>query len=182
MIVREHGLGALTMRRVAADLKTGAMSLYRHVEDREDLLLGMMDQVAQGIQPPDIQSDDRKEIVAIMMTIHREFRSDPWLVHVLLFEGRGSLNMLPLLDRMFGAMTRLGCNPEQTIDHYSLLMHYAYGESLSYQTRERRRAFQDEWTEEDFDGFSATAGIMKSAQKWSYDEFERNLIRIVANI
>lgn len=181
-IVRIDGLDALTMRRIAADLDAGAMSLYRHVTDREDLLLGMMDYVAQRIVPPAAQTDEREEIVAIMMTIQRQFRNDPWLVHVLLFEGRGSLKMLPLLERLYGAMARLGCGPEQTIDYYSLLLHYTYGECLSFQTKERRRAIQNSWADTAFADFPATATIMRTARNWPYDEFERNLRRLVANI
>lgn len=178
-VVRLYGLEALTMRRVAAELNSGAMSLYRHVADRDDLLVGMMDHVADTIQPPDIQPHDREEIVQIMMTIHRAFRNDPWLVHVLLFEGRGSLNILPLLDRLYAAMARLGCTPAEAIDYYSLLFHYAYGESLSFETKERRKAAQKAWTPSEFEGFPATANVMNTAKTWAYDEFERNIRRIV---
>ena len=40
-----EGLDAVTMRRVAAELGTGAASLYRYVETREDLLDLMTDAV-----------------------------------------------------------------------------------------------------------------------------------------
>lgn len=181
-IVRAEGLTALTMRRVAADLKAGAMSLYRHVADRDDLLVGMMDHVALGIEPPEPQSGDREEIVAIMMAFHRAFRRDPWLVHVLLFEGRGSLNVLPLFDRLFAAMTRLGCGPAECIELHSLLLHYAYGESLSYQTKDTRLAVRQNWDSAAFADFPAAMAVNAAAKDWPYDEFERNIRRIVARI
>lgn len=158
------------------------MSLYRHVADRDDLLVGMMDHVALRIQPPVVQSDDREEIVAILMTIHREFRQDPWIVHVLLFEGRGSLKILPLFDRLFSALARLGCDATVAIDHYSLLMHYAYGESLSYQTKERRRSTQSDWSKDTFANYPATRAIGEAVKTWAYDEFERNIRRLVSTI
>jgi TetR/AcrR family tetracycline transcriptional repressor len=51
--VDAHGLTALTMRRLGRELGVEAMSLYRYVNGREDLLEGMVDQmVAQlHLQP-----------------------------------------------------------------------------------------------------------------------------------
>lgn len=49
----DHGLESLSMRRLAAELGAGAMSLYHHVSDKDDLLDGMIDLVAEEIgQPP----------------------------------------------------------------------------------------------------------------------------------
>lgn len=178
-LVRSDGLEALTMRRVAADLNAGAMSLYRHVADRDDLLVGMMDKMAAGIQAPGLQADDREEIVQIMMTFHLAFRSDPWLVRVLLFEGRGSLSTLPMLERLCSAMNRLGCDASKTIEHYSMLLHYAYGESLSFETKKQRLAVRKGWDGTEFERYPAVAAMMQTAETWAYDEFERNLRRMV---
>ena len=52
--VDEHGLTALTMRRLGRQLGVEAMSLYRYVNGREDLLEGMVDHmVAQLHLRPD---------------------------------------------------------------------------------------------------------------------------------
>jgi TetR/AcrR family tetracycline transcriptional repressor len=52
--VDEHGLTALTMRRLGRQLGVEAMSLYRYVNGREDLLEGMVDRmVAQLHLRPD---------------------------------------------------------------------------------------------------------------------------------
>jgi len=44
-IVDREGLPALTMRRLADQLHTGAASLYRHVDNREELLVEVVDHV-----------------------------------------------------------------------------------------------------------------------------------------
>ena len=44
-IARAEGVGALSMRRVAAELGTGAMSLYNHVPNKEALLGGLAERV-----------------------------------------------------------------------------------------------------------------------------------------
>jgi AcrR family transcriptional regulator len=54
-ILKSDGLEAVTMRRVAAALDTGAASLYVYVSGREGLLAAMLDRVTATIElePPD---------------------------------------------------------------------------------------------------------------------------------
>src|SRR5687768_10459107 len=51
--VDEHGLAALTMRTLGQRLGVEAMSLYHHVNGREDLLEGMIDRVVAKVGLPD---------------------------------------------------------------------------------------------------------------------------------
>ena len=55
--VDKHGLTALTMRRLGAELGVEAMSLYRYMNGREDLLEGMVDNMVAHLhlQPDDDQ-------------------------------------------------------------------------------------------------------------------------------
>ena len=56
----EHGLTALTMRRLGQELGVEAMSLYYHVNGREDLLEAMVDHLVAQVQVPDgCPGDDR---------------------------------------------------------------------------------------------------------------------------
>jgi TetR/AcrR family transcriptional regulator, tetracycline repressor protein len=48
--VDENGLSALTMRRLGKELGVEAMSLYRHVNGREDLLEGIVDRMVAQLQ------------------------------------------------------------------------------------------------------------------------------------
>jgi len=48
----KDGVEALSMRTVAAKLGVEAMSLYRHVADKDDLLLGVADRVVSEIELP----------------------------------------------------------------------------------------------------------------------------------
>lgn len=50
-IADAEGLGAVSMNRVAKELRTGAMSLYRYVESKDELLALMVD-AAIGEVPP----------------------------------------------------------------------------------------------------------------------------------
>lgn len=48
-VARSEGLAAVTMRRVAAELDTGAASLYVYVRNRDELLIAMLDRATSSI-------------------------------------------------------------------------------------------------------------------------------------
>jgi AcrR family transcriptional regulator/DNA-binding transcriptional regulator YhcF (GntR family) len=79
-----EGLDGLSMRRVAAEIGVATMSLYRHVADKDDLLLQMMDAAFVEWQFPASPPDgwrDRLEFAA--RTLWEMFRRHPWLAPAL---------------------------------------------------------------------------------------------------
>lgn len=52
-VADREGLDAVTMRRLAAELGVGPMSLYRHVATKDDLVLLMADDVVRAAELPD---------------------------------------------------------------------------------------------------------------------------------
>jgi AcrR family transcriptional regulator len=51
-VLDRDGLDALSMRRVAAEMGTGAAALYRHVANKDELLDLLLDRVIGEIEPP----------------------------------------------------------------------------------------------------------------------------------
>lgn len=72
------GLDAVSMRRVAAELGTGAASLYRYVETREDLLDLMTDAVGGEGPFPEPTGDWLADLVAIGERSRVIARRHPW--------------------------------------------------------------------------------------------------------
>src|SRR5690348_15466784 len=56
-IADAEGLAAVSMRRVAAELDAGTMSLYRHVSGRDDVVELIVD-AAYGSEPPPAPTGD----------------------------------------------------------------------------------------------------------------------------
>ena len=50
-IADEHGIDALTMQTVAERLGVTSMALYRHVENKQDLLDGVVESLLNEIPP-----------------------------------------------------------------------------------------------------------------------------------
>jgi AcrR family transcriptional regulator len=83
-IADEHGLEAVTMRRVAASLDTAAMSLYRHVPNKDALLEGMADHVLAQLPYPDPAGDWQNEIHGFFVAFHDLLLEHPAVAHVMI--------------------------------------------------------------------------------------------------
>ena len=68
-LVEREGLAELSMRRLAAELGAGTMSLYNHVTDKEDLYDAMVEHVLASVRVA--SSDDWREVVAHWATDSR---------------------------------------------------------------------------------------------------------------
>ena len=81
-IAQAEGLSAVSMSRVATELGTGPMSLYRYVAAKEELLSLMVD-AAYG-QPPDLAGPDgwRAGLARWAWALRAGFQRHPWTVHV----------------------------------------------------------------------------------------------------
>ena len=69
-VAERDGLAELSMRRLAAELGAGTMSLYNHVSDKEDLFDGMVEHVLSPVRVAD--DDDWQAVVATWATDSRQ--------------------------------------------------------------------------------------------------------------
>lgn len=78
------GLAAVSMRRVAAELGAGAMSLYRHVEDKDALIRLMITAVMdRAPYPRPIPSDWRAAVTVAAEIDWAVYRRHPWTIPVI---------------------------------------------------------------------------------------------------
>jgi len=83
-ITRVEALDAVTMRRVAAELDTGAASLYVYVRNRDELLRAMLDRVAGTV--PRVAPDPerwREQVHDLMRGFRDALEAHPGLASVL---------------------------------------------------------------------------------------------------
>ncbi|GAA0482750.1 TetR/AcrR family transcriptional regulator [Streptomyces olivaceiscleroticus] len=107
-IVARGGSEALSMRRVADALGCSPMSLYRHVRDKEELLVLMLDRIVDGLPRPALPDDPRARLLALLRWQHEELVARPWIAQVL---RRGDV-MAPsirwLLEEIYAAWQACG--------------------------------------------------------------------------
>ena len=78
-VADSEGLAALSMRKVAAELGTATMSLYRHVRSKDELLTLMVDNVFTRFPVPPRGTDPRAALEALCKLQWSGYQSHPWL-------------------------------------------------------------------------------------------------------
>lgn len=76
----EEGAQAISMRRIAAALGAGTMTLYWHVPDREALVVYMTDAALGDVELPSQPSGDwRADLHLVAHSLRRTFQDHRWL-------------------------------------------------------------------------------------------------------
>lgn len=133
-IADAEGLDGLSMRRVATDLGAGPMSLYRHVADKDDLLVQMMDAVMrQEWQPPAGPPDGwRAQLEHASRTLWAAFRRHPWLAPALsLTRPQAIAGGMAYTEWVLGALDGLGLDLPAMFDVHLVLFNYARGTAVN---------------------------------------------------
>jgi AcrR family transcriptional regulator len=103
-IADADGLAAVTIRRIAADLGAGAMSLYTYVPDKDRLVDLMVDRVAGRTPLPDLTGDWRTDLLALVRGQRTMMREHPWVTGALPNRGLSGTNLLAYLERGLAAL------------------------------------------------------------------------------
>lgn len=81
-LAQAEGIGAVSMARVAGELGSSPMSLYRYVAAKDELLALMVDAALGPVPPPAPQEDWRAGLTRWAWGQHDAFRRHPWALHV----------------------------------------------------------------------------------------------------
>ena len=79
---QDEGLAAVSMNRVAARLGTAAMSLYRYVASKDELIALMVDEVQGTPDLPDPGNDWRSALAHWTRATRAVYHAYPWVVDV----------------------------------------------------------------------------------------------------
>ncbi|MEU6984438.1 TetR/AcrR family transcriptional regulator C-terminal domain-containing protein [Streptomyces sp. NPDC046324] len=83
-IADADGIDALSMRRIAADIGCGTMSLYNYVPRKEDLYELMVDAVSGEYDLPDPPSGDwRADMLQVAREARGILRRHPWVIRLM---------------------------------------------------------------------------------------------------
>ena len=103
-IADREGLDAVSMRRVATELGTGAASLYRYVDNREDLLDLMIDATGSEYVFAAPTGDWLADLLDIGDQARAIMRRHPWLPSLLIARSVLGPNGLVLLEHVLKAL------------------------------------------------------------------------------
>ena len=129
------GVEALTMRRLGEELGFEAMSLYRHVANKQDLLDGMLDLVLAEMEAPDPEGG-LPAIRAAALSAHEALGRHPWAAGLLMTPTRVRPGRLEFMDALLGALRAAGFSAETTYHAYHVIDAHIIGFSLWQSTHD----------------------------------------------
>src|SRR5580700_2482476 len=80
----KEGFEAVSMRRVAQELKVGTMSLYYYVKTKDDLVAMMDDALMSEALLPSLPKDWQRAMMEIARRTHAVFIRHPWALAAML--------------------------------------------------------------------------------------------------
>ncbi|MEU5048931.1 TetR/AcrR family transcriptional regulator C-terminal domain-containing protein [Streptomyces sp. NPDC021096] len=160
-IADAEGLAALSMRGVAARLGVAAMSPYRHVNSKDDLIFLMADAVlAEATYPADTPADWRGRLELGARSLWALHRAHPWLAHIgPLTRPQALPHLIAYSDWMLGALDGHGLSPTTMLNLNVLLYSYVQGTAVHLE-REAQAASatglsEDQWMDSQSAAFDA---------------------------
>ncbi|CAN5492243.1 TetR/AcrR family transcriptional regulator C-terminal domain-containing protein [soil metagenome] len=82
-VADSEGIDALSMRRLGRELRAGAMSLYHHIGNKDELLDGMVDLVFGEIQLPAADGDWKAAMRARALSAREVLARHPWAINLM---------------------------------------------------------------------------------------------------
>ncbi len=112
------GIESLSMRRLGQELGVEAMALYNHVDNKEDLLDGMVDVVVSEIAPPATGADWKTAIRGRALSAREVLMRHPWAPRVIESRTDPTPTVMAHLDAILGILRDGGFSLDLT--HHAL--------------------------------------------------------------
>jgi AcrR family transcriptional regulator len=126
----QNGLETLSMRKLAKALGVEAMSLYNHVANKDDLLVGMVEVVSQEFAGPTPDVGWKAATRASAIDAHAVLLLHPWACALAESRSESGPERMRYLEAVVGAMLEGGFNIEMAYHANLTLDSYIYGFTL----------------------------------------------------
>jgi AcrR family transcriptional regulator len=117
-----EGLDAVSMRRVAKALDTGAASLYRYVSTRDDLLDLMTDSTASEYDLPAPSGDWQADLLAVAHQARQIMRRHTWLPALVITRPALGPHGIDLLEHALDVLADHPAAGGAKLEAFALLM------------------------------------------------------------
>ncbi len=121
------GIEGLSMRKLGEQLGVEAMSLYKHVANKDDLLDGMVDAVFSEIELPSEEADWTTAMRARGQSVRSVLTRHPWAISIMQSRTSPGPATLGHLDAFLGSCRAAGFSVVLTAHAVSAIDSYIYG-------------------------------------------------------
>ena len=116
-----HGVDAVSMRRLAQELGVEAMSLYNHVKNKDEILDGLVETVAQEIEPPPDGADWKAALRHILVSAHETLLRHRWAQSLWMARGMPGPARLAYAESILRTLREAGFSKDVTYHAFHLL-------------------------------------------------------------
>ena len=82
-VIEADGETALSMRSLAARMKVTPMALYRYFDDRDALLLALVERVSEAIELPELTGAPADRAADLALYLHDFLVHHPWMIRLI---------------------------------------------------------------------------------------------------
>ena len=137
-VIEADGVGALTMRRLAARLGCSPMALYRHVATKQDLIRAIGEHYLAGIELPDTDGLPWDEaIIAVVSVLHHAVLARAALVEIVAIQHVDAAAIFRAEEAILRALRSAGLSDGDAVRGLSVITSYTVGAT---QRRAEQRA------------------------------------------
>ena len=178
------GLDALTMRQLGSELGVEAMSLYKHVANKDEILDAMVDSVISEIALPTEDAGWKDAMRDRATSARKVFTQHPWALGLMESRRPEGPAVLQYLDRILGSLRSAGFSIDDSVHAFFLLDTFVYGHviqelTLSSESESEDGGFDPEMVASiPADVFPHLSEMMKHAAEHEFsvdEEFEFGL-------
>ena len=127
VLADEDGVEAVSMRKLADQLGFEAMSLYRHVSNKGDLIDGMLDRVVAEWEL-EHEGDWQVAVRAIAVSVYASLRRHKWAAPLLLSAAHGARpGRMAYMDALLRRLREGGFDADTTYHAYHVLDGHIFG-------------------------------------------------------
>ena len=182
-LVDREGLEALTMRRLGAELDVEAMSLYKHVINKDDVLNGIVALVVSEMRVPDTATW-RDAMRGRAIATRQALSGHSWAIGLIESRGLQGAGVAHHLDDTLGRLRSAGFSVEDSAHSIWLLDSFVYGHVVQ-EASNRGDASANDLESDAIAELHHLAELLTQAETFNYsfeDEFNRGLELVLDGI
>ncbi|MDN5746377.1 MAG: TetR/AcrR family transcriptional regulator [Nocardioidaceae bacterium] len=135
------GLEAATLPKVAQALGVTAMSLYRHIGSKHELLQLMMDAACQPSAPEPNATEWREGLRSWALDLWVLYQNRPWLPRVPIYRAPSGPNQMAWLERGLAQLAPTPLNAKDELSAITVLSGFVRQSALLHHELEEGRGF-----------------------------------------
>ncbi len=126
----EDGIEALSMRKIAEKLDVTAMSLYHHVENKDEIIDGIVDLVISEMDVPQAGDDWKAAMRSRALSAHEVLLRHPWAIATIVRRINVGPAMIRYINGTLGCLVEAGFSYAMADQALNAMESHIYGFTL----------------------------------------------------